>query len=378
MKYQLLNNYDLAVYQDEDSGSIAYLLNETKKQKQYKITKTIYSILSNLKTPLSKEECYKILFGDNCSPEYWELFSKLFSDLIENKIIVDFNKNKSKDFSVDIEKVERKIEQKFVLSDIIHESSKSRVRKIIQNDKIYILKIHKLSAKKGFPQIANEDTILRRIEKLNIAPIVSQYSSEFHYIIIGYLDAYIPIRAHIVKQEKSIEDKIKISLNILKAYVKLFNVGIFHNDIHLSNILVNESHDIKLLDFEHSFFRNDKSEKRTNVAVNQYIPPERIGASSFKKISSDNTLKSEVYQIGLIIYLIFKEKFPVFGNTWSELKESIQNFRMTKPKECYNDKTQINLYNFLNQAMNNNPNLRYKNILEMYINFKKFFYEKNS
>lgn len=376
MKYQLSKNYDLII-EGVDSENVTYLLQEDKKQKQYRINKTIYDVLLNLKNPLSKDECCKIILKEHYTSASKEVFNNLFSELIKNNIIIEFKNNKTKIVAIDIEFVEKKIEQDYILSDIIHDSSKSRVRKIMKDNKTYILKIHKFSSNKEFFQVSNEEKILRKIKKLNIAPIINHSSLDLHYIIIEYLDTYMSIKAYLQKAHRSIDDKIKISLNILKAYVKLFNMGVYHNDIHLSNIFVNENHEIKLLDFEHSFNHTDTLDKKINAAVNHYIPPERIGLSSFKKISSNTTLRSEVYQLGLIIYLIFKEKFPILGNTWSELRESIQNFRMYKAKDCYNDEIHTALYIFLSQAMKNNPNIRFKNVLEMYVSFKSYFYEKN-
>ena len=57
-----------------------------------------------------------------------------------------------------------------------------------------------------------------------------------------------------------------------------------------------------------------------------YLPPERISDQAFKIINQERAdIVSEIYQIGVLIYLILYHQFPFEALTWSDVSEKILN-----------------------------------------------------
>lgn len=103
-----------------------------------------------------------------------------------------------------------------------------------------------------------------------------------------------------------------IITHILKALLFLHNKDIVLRDIKPENILFSKKEDystLKLIDFGLS--SNSKENQRKSVGSPNYMSPESI--------SGNTTPKSDLWAVGVILFLLLTGKYPFKSNTTEEL-----------------------------------------------------------
>lgn len=157
---------------------------------------------------------------------------------------------------------------------------------------------------------------------------------------------------------------IKIAKQLCEAvsYLHSLNPPVIHSDIKPANVMLSESDDICLIDFNVSLVFNK------NAAViggtRRYAPPEQLGIPISDIYNTDiealtigkNTPvvneRSDVYSIGAFLY------FMITGETPAE------NYRC-KPISSINTSVPDGLVRVVSKAMDLNPSKRYKSAKEM-------------
>lgn len=102
------------------------------------------------------------------------------------------------------------------------------------------------------------------------------------------------------------ENIIKKIFNKIVYGVKyLHSLNIIHCDLKLENILINDNHEIKIIDYDLSIICPDKDGYVADriFGTKQYIAPESHDLNIYSK-------KSDVWQIGVILYYMILRKFP--------------------------------------------------------------------
>lgn len=133
-------------------------------------------------------------------------------------------------------------------------------------------------------------------------------------------------------QKKSIQ--LKIFNGFLSSIKYLHEKRISHCDIKAENILLDSNLNPKLCDFGYSqttVFQNDESFKRGTV---YYLAPELCHPGAY------NTLKADIYAIGILIYSLIELKFPVHGGSeafvYSQISKGKLFFRKDADKKLLN------------------------------------------
>ena len=346
-----------------------YAINNDRK-KVYKINETIYIILNEFSNEgKSIDDVKRNIFKDidNKNKEVFEKFDILIENIIKSKLIIlnndKLNTNKLSNANIffNIDKLkEHKIIEK------IHDSSKSLVYKTEFNNNQFIIKTLKNNSKKNIKGLQNDFTFLNILHQINISPKPEKLDLNNFLIITHFNENYQNLKNFVNKNELSFQSKLSIINNILKIYNNLYDLKIFHNDIHYTNIIINNEFNVLLIDFEYSYKHFENPNYK--VGVNEFLPPERISKNSFNKIISLNNKKSEVYQVTLLIYFILFNKLP-FENytTWSELYTQKLNWSITEEKilqTSFIDKRK-SIFNFLEKGLTFKLQDRYNSIEEL-------------
>ena len=136
----------------------------------------------------------------------------------------------------------------------------------------------------------------------------------------------VSLRAYIADNEIQIVEKVRLIKQLLSAIDHVQSKKVVHGDIHLSNFLVNNEKQIKLIDFGLSNNAEMKDgEIKRNGGVYYCIPPERVKLGPFSFLSQRADFRSEVFQLAVICYYVLYEDYPFSGFTWKDLGQNILN-----------------------------------------------------
>jgi len=165
--------------------------------------------------------------------------------------------------------------------------------------KVYDYEINKYAILKLFlnGRSSNEFIIYNLKEKcnyiiypLNIINIDNSIIIKYKFYKNGDLFEYL------LKNKLTELEIHKFSLQILNALIFLNKYNIVHMDLKIENIIIDDNHNIKLIDFE--FCKIIKKKEITKIrGTYDYLPPESV----FYKICSK---KNDYWCYGIIIYIL--------------------------------------------------------------------------
>lgn len=172
-----------------------------------------------------------------------------------------------------------------------------------------------------FNFLIDEVKIISKMDHPNIVKYYETYEEEHYiHIVMEYLqgeDLFNLIRSK--KGDNFSENDIaEIISCLMKAVSYIHNQKIVHRDIKPENILFsrnNNYNSLKLIDFGLS--TNLKSDSRFRVGSPFYMSPEII--------EGDISYKSDVWSIGIILYVMLTGKFPFNGKENEEVFHEIKN-----------------------------------------------------
>lgn len=173
----------------------------------------------------------------------------------------------------------------------------------------------------------------------------------------------IGLRQYVLANPKlSFSERCQIYKKVLEAYSHLHFLDVLHGDIHASNILVQDNHGVKLIDFDMSYHNTrQRGELINKGGVQPYIAPEKISNNAFEVANKRADFRSEVYQIGIIGYILFLNKLPFEADSWKLLASKIK-----KENPIFDDeKLPTKLVSFLQRAMSKKTKERFASAVEM-------------
>lgn len=192
---------------------------------------------------------------------------------------------------------------------------------LVQNQKTKEKFSSKIMSKKNIkernllPIIQNEIEILQSLNHPNIIKIHETFElknendEELFIIITEYCENGDLLSFCLQKKFKNEIEKKKIIFKFLSAIQYLHNKGISHGDIKGDNILLDKHLNPKLCDFGYArktIIAGDESKNGTIY----YTAPELYAPGKF------NTLNTDIYSIGILLYVINELHFPfIDGNT---------------------------------------------------------------
>ena len=219
-----------------------------------------------------------------------------------------------------------------------------------------------------------EFTIMEEISSHpNVCKLIDLNLTYDHpYAVIEYIKGE-SLRRWVKQPNLTITRKINIITQMLSSIAHVQNEGIIHGDIHLGNFMIDNDDHLKLIDFGFSNRTNRlDGEIRRNGGVSECIPPERVDPDAFGFLSKNPDCRSEVFQLGVMIFYILYHHYPFSGFTWNEMVDEILNKELAYLK-LSEDGFQIPDYvlDTLQISMQKDPNLRFRDAHEMLTHFVK-------
>lgn len=241
-------------------------------------------------------------------------------------------------------------------------SSTSVVIKIMRYAKIFEPELEEQIA-----YFKQEFEMMRQLSHPNLCGFVDFYSDENQtFGVMQYVEGESP-RKILKKRKLRLEDKRYIFQQMLNAVAYMHKKGLTHGDLHAGNFMVTAENKVVLIDFGFTHHVEAKADELSiEGGTMAYLPPECVNDNIFEVTTQRVDFQGEVYQLGVIGYILFYETKPFRGLTWKQLCHAILTEIPTfEPFTPNNEFIPSKIRNTLKKAMQKNVKKRFKNAIEM-------------
>jgi tRNA A-37 threonylcarbamoyl transferase component Bud32 len=169
----------------------------------------------------------------------------------------------------------------------------------------------------------------RALARLQHANIVRVYTLDEHngqiFMAMEYIDGWA-LDEYLRTHYFGLHEIMRLARHLLEGLAAAHSAGIVHRDIKPQNIMVDRQLQTKLLDFGIAKLDEDNGGVNTKTGVMlgtlNYIAPEIFNGGSATK-------QSDIYSLGLVLYLMFTGKSPFTAKTRLEIVEKVASTKVT-------------------------------------------------
>ena len=199
--------------------------------------------------------------------------------------------------------------------------------------------------------LAREGRLISNLSHPNIIKIYSFYTYEnYLYNVMEYAKGG-ELTQLINDKEPIPEEKIKdIFKQIYNAVQYLHNKNIIHRDLKTNNIVFLDKEQTHAAIIDFGISSTSCGGDVLKAGTLKYLPPEILNGETFK-----NSIKIDMWALGIILYLLNFKKFPFEGKTFSDIKKRIYSDPVFYPN---NIKIRKSLINLIDKLLEKDPNTR--------------------
>jgi eukaryotic-like serine/threonine-protein kinase len=222
----------------------------------------------------------------------------------------------------------------------------------------------------GEHRFRSEGQMLGRLDHPNIARLIDAglLDATHPYLVLEYVEGEA-IDAYCAAQKLTVEARVELFLGVLAAVAHAHSHLIVHRDIKPANIFVTRSGTVKLLDFGIAKLLDDASgsaalTKSGGTALTpQFAAPEQL-------LGNPVTTATDVYSLGLVLYILLAGKHPVVAESDSSAQlihavlteDAPQASTVTVMPTPWRRSLQGDLDNILGKALKKVPAERYASV----------------
>jgi serine/threonine protein kinase len=196
-----------------------------------------------------------------------------------------------------------------------------------------------VASSSGAGRFKREGRILAQLTHPNIAELLDAgvTSTGQPFLVLEYVQGQ-PITEFCDERKLSIEDRIRLFLDVLSAVARAHANLIVHRDIKPSNVLVSEQGQVKLLDFGIAKLLAEKADTEVMTQLTregvgaltpQFAAPEQISGSAI-------TTATDIYALGVLLYLLLTGQHPAGAGLHSpaDLVKAIVDTDPARPSDA--------------------------------------------
>jgi len=221
----------------------------------------------------------------------------------------------------------------------------------------------------GEQRFRSEGQMLGRLDHPNIARLIDAglLDTMHPYLVLEYVEGEA-IEVYCAAKELNVEARVDLFLGVLAAVAHAHSHLIVHRDIKPSNIFVTRSGTVKLLDFGIAKLLDDAGSaaltKSGGTALTpQFAAPEQL-------LGKPVTTATDVYSLGLVLYVLLTGKHPVVADSDSGAhfihavltQEAPQASTVSSMPAPWRRSLQGDLDNILGKALKKVPAERYASV----------------
>ncbi len=162
----------------------------------------------------------------------------------------------------------------------------------------------------GEERFKREGSLLARLNHANIARLIDAGVSRDGqpYLVLEYIDGQ-PIDAYCDEHALGVEPRIRLFLDVLSAVAHAHANLVVHRDLKPSNVLIAAGGSVKLLDFGIAkLLQSDEwialTREGAAALTPEFAAPEQV-------TGSEVTTATDVYSLGVLLYLLLGGQHPV-------------------------------------------------------------------
>ena len=198
-----------------------------------------------------------------------------------------------------------------------------------------------------------------------------------HYIATEFIEGET-LRKRLKSKPLKLLTGVEIAIQIASALNVAHEAGIIHRDIKPDNIMIRPDGLVKILDFgiaklsEQKIDFDSKDESTIKamtkpgviIGTANYMSPEQARG---KKVDA----QTDIFSLGIVLYLMFTGKLPFEGETPSDIIASLLK-ETPKPLDEYNEEFPKELKKIVEKALEKEKENRYKTSAEILKSLKQF------
>jgi tetratricopeptide (TPR) repeat protein/tRNA A-37 threonylcarbamoyl transferase component Bud32 len=208
-------------------------------------------------------------------------------------------------------------------------------------------------------RLVNEARAAAGLQHPNICTIyeINEYKGQT-FIVMSYIDG-VTLRDRILSSTISVDDALKIALQIGQGLEQAHGKGFIHRDIKSANIMVDDVGRAYIMDF--GLARRRDQAKPEDVlssgGTSAYMSPEQARGEGVDE-------RTDIWSLGVVVYEMLAGQLPFRGDYEQAVRYSIVN-EEPKPLSQLRPGVPEEVAAFIEKCMQKNPADRYQSVSEL-------------
>jgi eukaryotic-like serine/threonine-protein kinase len=213
------------------------------------------------------------------------------------------------------------------------------------------LYVAKIPLSKNFnAKIEKEAHILKRLSNHSCVPKFREIIEEKNITILIQEFVVGKTLYEVIERELTNKEVESVVIQLADVVAHAHNLGIIHRDIKPGNVMVKPDGTIMLLDFGAAKELKGKTFSETVTGSRPYMSPEQIMGKSQRR--------SDVWAIGVVMYVLYTGMFPFYHEVEKILMDMILEIPPSFPSK-FNEDLNQEIERIIMKCLRKNPNDRY-------------------